>query len=150
MRLEHDRTWLRRVTAAQEFGRVAVLFGGDSSEREISLLSGNAVLAALQRRGVDAHAFDPRERALPTLLEERCERVWIALHGPGGEDGTLQGRSSIWACRTQGAASWDPPSAWISCARSVSRCPSASQPRITWCCAGHRISISRSSAWVCR
>jgi len=91
MRLEHDPTWLRRATDAREFGRVAVLFGGDSSEREISLLSGNAVLAALQRRGVDAHAFDPREQALPRLLDERCERVWIALHGPGGEDGTLQG-----------------------------------------------------------
>src|SRR5207253_6672029 len=89
MRLEHDPTWLRRVTAAQEFGRVAVLFGGDSTEREISLLSGNAVLAALQRRGVDAHAFDPRETSLPKVTG--FDRVWIALHGPGGEDGTLQG-----------------------------------------------------------
>src|SRR6185437_6676957 len=54
----------------------------------ISLLSGNAVLEALQRRGVDAHAFDPRDRSLATLA---FDRVWIALHGPGGEDGTLQG-----------------------------------------------------------
>lgn len=91
MRLQHDPALLRRATDAKEFGRVAVLFGGDSSEREISLLSGNAVLAALQRRGVDAHAFDPRDRALSHLLDERFERVWIALHGPGGEDGTLQG-----------------------------------------------------------
>jgi D-alanine-D-alanine ligase len=65
--------------------------GGDSTEREISLLSGNAVLAGLKRRGVDAHAFDPREQALPALLAERFDRVWIALHGPGGEDGTVQG-----------------------------------------------------------
>ena len=91
MRLQYDPTGLRRVTDAKQFGRVAVLFGGDSSEREISLLSGNAVLKALQDRGVDAHAFDPRDRALATLLDERFDRVWIALHGPGGEDGTLQG-----------------------------------------------------------
>jgi D-alanine-D-alanine ligase len=91
MRLQHDPTLLRHAAHAKEFGRVAVLFGGDSTEREISLLSGNAVLAALERRGVDAHAFDPRDRALSQLLDERFERVWIALHGPGGEDGTLQG-----------------------------------------------------------
>jgi D-alanine-D-alanine ligase len=66
-----------------------VLLGGDSSEREISLLSGNAVLASLKRREVDAHAFDPREQALTEVLD--FDRVWIALHGPGGEDGTLQG-----------------------------------------------------------
>src|SRR6202042_1426862 len=67
------------------------LLGGDSSEREISLLSGRAVLAGLARRGVDAHAFDPREQPLSRLLDEHFDRVWIALHGPGGEDGTLQG-----------------------------------------------------------
>jgi D-alanine-D-alanine ligase len=89
MRLAYDPTGLRRVTDPKEFGRVAVLLGGDSSEREISLLSGNAVLAALQGRGVDAHAFDPRDRHLASALD--FDRVWIALHGPGGEDGTLQG-----------------------------------------------------------
>ena len=91
MRLKHDPTALRRTTDAREFGRVAVLLGGDSTEREISLLSGNAVLAGLKRRGVDAHAFDPRDQALPKLVDEHFDRVWIALHGPGGEDGTLQG-----------------------------------------------------------
>jgi D-alanine-D-alanine ligase len=91
VRLSYEPKQLRRVTQAQDFGRVAVLFGGDSSEREISLLTGNAVLEGLKRRGVDAHAFDPRERALAELLEQRFARVWIALHGPGGEDGTLQG-----------------------------------------------------------
>ncbi|MGH8210113.1 MAG: D-alanine--D-alanine ligase, partial [Steroidobacteraceae bacterium] len=91
MRLQYEPALLRRVTDAKDFGRVAVLCGGDSSEREISLLSGSAVLTALQRRGVDAHAFDPLARALATLLDERFDRVWIALHGPGGEDGTLQG-----------------------------------------------------------
>ena len=79
MRLEHDARALRRASDPKEFGRVAVLLGGDSTERDISLLSGNAVLASLERRGVDAHAFDPRERALPTLLTEHFDRVWIAL-----------------------------------------------------------------------
>ena len=91
MRLTHEPQQLKRVGDARAFGRVAVLFGGASSEREISLLSGNAVLAALKARGVDAHAFDPRDQALAELLTGRFERVWIALHGPGGEDGTLQG-----------------------------------------------------------
>jgi D-alanine-D-alanine ligase len=91
MRLKQDPSAMHRAADAREFGRVAVLMGGDSTEREISLLSGNAVLAGLKRRAVDAHAFDPREQALPALLSERFDRVWIALHGPGGEDGTLQG-----------------------------------------------------------
>jgi D-alanine-D-alanine ligase len=91
MRLKYEPQAVKPVSQPKEFGRVAVLFGGDSTERDISLLSGNAVLAALKRSGVDAHAFDPRDQALSRLLEERFDRVWIALHGPGGEDGTLQG-----------------------------------------------------------
>jgi len=91
MHLRYDPGAMQRVSAARDFGRVAVLLGGDSSEREISLLSGTAVLAGLVRRGVDAHAFDPQERPLSRLLEESFDRVWNALHGPGGEDGTLQG-----------------------------------------------------------
>jgi len=90
-RLRYHPTALRRVSAAGEFGRVAVLCGGDSSEREISLLTGQAVLEALRGRGVDAHPFDPRDLPLGELTHRRFERVWIALHGPGGEDGTLQG-----------------------------------------------------------
>ena len=73
------------------FGKVAVLFGGRSAEREVSLKSGAAVLAALQRSGVDAHAFDPAKRDLHNLLDERFDRVFIALHGRYGEDGTVQG-----------------------------------------------------------
>jgi D-alanine-D-alanine ligase len=91
MHLRYEPQAMQRVTDAHDFGRVAVLLGGDSSERAISLLSGNAVLAALVRRGVDAHAFDPKARALSQLIDARFDRVWIALHGPGGEDGTLQG-----------------------------------------------------------
>jgi D-alanine-D-alanine ligase len=82
---------LRHAASGAEFGKVAVLLGGDSSERDISLLSGNAVLAALKRRGVDAHAFDPRDTPVQTLASARFDRAWIALHGPGGEDGLMQG-----------------------------------------------------------
>jgi len=91
MRLRYDVTLMRRVSAPEQFGRVAVLYGGSSSEREISLLTGTAVHAALQRRGVAAQLFDPGTQPLADLLSERIERVWIALHGPGGEDGTVQG-----------------------------------------------------------
>ena len=73
------------------FGKVAVMMGGRSAEREISLKSGSMVLAALQRKGVDAHAFDPREQGLEQLLAQRFQRVFIALHGRFGEDGTVQG-----------------------------------------------------------
>ena len=81
----------RRASAPEDFGKTAVMLGGDSSEREISLLSGNAVLAALKRRGVDAHAFDPLSQPIQALRSEGFDRVWIALHGPGGEDGAMQG-----------------------------------------------------------
>lgn len=74
-----------------KFGKVAVLFGGRSAEREISLLSGNAVLAALSARGVDAHGFDPAQRPLEDLKREGFARVFVALHGRYGEDGTVQG-----------------------------------------------------------
>lgn len=73
------------------FGKVAVLFGGSSAEREVSLMSGRAVLEALRGQGVDAHPFDPAERDVWTLREEGFERAFIALHGRGGEDGTIQG-----------------------------------------------------------
>ena len=74
-----------------DFGKVAVMMGGKSAEREVSLKSGAAVLAALRSSGVDAHAFDPRDKALEALHAEGFKRVFIALHGRGGEDGTLQG-----------------------------------------------------------
>jgi D-alanine-D-alanine ligase len=76
---------------AERFGKVAVLMGGTSAEREISLLSGSGVLAALRAKGVDAHAFDPAERELAELRHAGFERCFIALHGRGGEDGTVQG-----------------------------------------------------------
>ncbi|GAA5170696.1 D-alanine--D-alanine ligase [Viridibacterium curvum] len=72
-------------------GKVAVLLGGNSAEREISLISGRAVLAALQSQGVDAHAFDPAETPVWELRAQGFERAFIALHGRFGEDGTVQG-----------------------------------------------------------
>ena len=72
-----------------DFGKVAVLLGGTSAEREVSLMSGGGVLAALQARGVDAQAFDPAERTFGEL--SAFDRVFVALHGRGGEDGTIQG-----------------------------------------------------------
>jgi len=72
-------------------GKVAVLMGGTSAEREVSLMSGGGVLKALQSQGVDAHAFDPAERDLGDLRREAYARVFIALHGRHGEDGTVQG-----------------------------------------------------------
>ena len=74
-----------------KFGKVAVLLGGKSAEREVSLKSGGMVLKALRAKGVDAHPFDPKERDFAALEKERFERVFIALHGRFGEDGTVQG-----------------------------------------------------------
>jgi D-alanine-D-alanine ligase len=76
---------------ARDFGKVAVLMGGTSAEREVSLMSGTGVLKALQSQGVDAHAFDPAQRGLHELKTGGFQRCFIALHGRHGEDGTVQG-----------------------------------------------------------
>lgn len=73
------------------FGKVAVMFGGVSAEREVSLKSGNAVLSALKAAGVDAFAFDPQQQTMADLATTGAERVFIVLHGRGGEDGSMQG-----------------------------------------------------------
>jgi D-alanine-D-alanine ligase len=73
------------------YGKVAVLMGGESAEREVSLQSGAAVLAALLRQGIDAHGFDPQHRSIWALQEEGFDRAFITLHGALGENGTLQG-----------------------------------------------------------
>jgi len=78
-------------TDLKALGKVAVLMGGRSAEREVSLMSGTGVLAALKSRGVDAHAFDPAERDLSELRREGFARCFITLHGRFGEDGTVQG-----------------------------------------------------------
>ena len=79
------------MSTPHEFGKVAVLMGGKSAEREISLMSGANVLAGLRRKGVDAHAFDPAERPVFELKSGGYQRAFIALHGRYGEDGTVQG-----------------------------------------------------------
>ena len=95
--LTTNQSWGARVHAAlqninpRDFGRVGVLLGGKSGEREISLMSGNGVLQALRNKGVDAHPFDPGLRHVSELAAEKFDRVFISLHGRFGEDGTLQG-----------------------------------------------------------
>ncbi|MEY3953997.1 MAG: hypothetical protein RLZZ397_877 [Pseudomonadota bacterium] len=79
------------VAQPASLGKVAVLMGGPSAEREVSLMSGNGVLQALRSRGVNAHAFDPSERSLHELKEQGFDRCFIALHGRMGEDGCIQG-----------------------------------------------------------
>ncbi len=79
----------------QKYGKVAVVMGGPSAEREVSLMSGNGVLDALRSRGVDAHAFDPAERLLADLKAEGFDRAFLILHGPFGEDGTVQGALEV-------------------------------------------------------
>jgi D-alanine-D-alanine ligase len=90
-------SWGERVKAdlakldIQSLGRVGVLLGGRSGEREISLMSGGGVLNALIQKGVDAYAFDPGLRCPTELVQEKFNRVFISLHGRYGEDGTIQG-----------------------------------------------------------
>ena len=79
------------MISAKQYGKVAVLYGGVSAEREVSLMSGGAVLAALRAAGVDAHGVDAGRDVARVLLEGGCDRVWLALHGRGGEDGQMQG-----------------------------------------------------------
>jgi len=79
------------LESAKKYGKVAVMLGGTSAERPVSLNSGTAVLAALQRQGVDAHPFDPANRNLGDLISGEFDRVFIALHGRYGEDGCMQG-----------------------------------------------------------
>lgn len=81
----------------KQFGNVAVLLGGRSAEREVSLMSGTAVLEALKRRNVDAHAFDTGRHGIKELADARYDRVFIALHGRYGEDGTIQGALELMA-----------------------------------------------------
>jgi D-alanine-D-alanine ligase len=78
-------------TDAAKFGKVGVLFGGRSAERDVSIMSGTGVLKALQSQGIDAHPFDPGQRSLAELAAEKFDRVFIALHGRYGEDGSIQG-----------------------------------------------------------
>ena len=110
--------------SATDFGKVAVLMGGPSAEREISFLSGNAVLKALREQGVDAHAFDPAERPVSDLKRDGFARVFIALHGRFGEDGTVQGALEVLGIPYTGSGvmasalamdKWRTKLVWIAC-----------------------------------
>ena len=79
------------IANLNQFGRVAVLYGGTSSEREISLLTGAAIIQALELLGVETVPIDIKENTLDAIAKANVDRAFIALHGPGGEDGTLQG-----------------------------------------------------------
>ena len=125
-----------------DFGKVAVLMGGSSAEREISLLSGKAVLAALLREGVDAHAFDPSARNLWDLKTEGYARAFIALHGRYGEDGTVQGALETLAIPYTGSGvmasaiamdKWRSKMIWLAsgCDRTPTRLPRPSYARPT-------------------
>ena len=81
--------------SATSFGKVAVLMGGWAAERDISLLSGNAVLQGLLSRGVDAHAVDVDRNIVEVLAEGQYARAFVVLHGRGGEDGVIQGALEI-------------------------------------------------------
>ena len=86
------------------FGKVAVLLGGPSAEREVSLMSGAGVLKALQSKGVDAHAFDPAERDLVELKRKGFKRCFIALHGRFARTARCRARWNCWASRTRAPA----------------------------------------------
>lgn len=113
------------------FGKVAVLQGGRSAERAVSLKSGSMVLAALREKGVDAHAFDPAERPMDVLSQEGFARAFIALHGRFGEDGTVQGALELLGIPYTGSGvmasalamdKWRTKLVWQSCAVSTPRC----------------------------
>ncbi len=115
----------------RRFGKVAVLLGGRSAEREVSLQSGQAVLAALRRNGVDAHPFDPAETPLSALLDENFDRAHIALHGRFGEDGTVQGALELMGIPYTGSGvmasalamdKWRTKLLWQAVGLSVPRC----------------------------
>ena len=113
------------------FGKVAVLMGGRSAERVVSLKSGAMVLAALRKKGVDAHAFDPAERPVAALGEEHFERAFVALHGRFGEDGTMQGALELMGIPYTGSGvmasalamdKWRTKLIWQACGISTPRC----------------------------
>jgi D-alanine-D-alanine ligase len=115
----------------RDFGKVAVLMGGRSAERPVSLKSGERVLAALKKKGVDAHAFDPKERGLDALIGERFDRAFIALHGRYGEDGTIQGALELLGVLYTGSGvlgsalamdKWRAKLVWQACGVPTPRC----------------------------
>ena len=115
----------------RDFGKVAVLMGGRSAERPVSLKSGAMVLAALKKKGVDAHAFDPKERGIGALAGDRFDRAFVILHGRYGEDGTIQGALELLGIPYTGSGvlasalamdKWHAKLVWQSCGIPTPRC----------------------------
>lgn len=94
---------LKHQFKAEDFGKVAVLMGGWSAEREVSLKSGQAVLSSLEKQGVDVRGVDVNRDVLQQLKNEKIDRVFIALHGRGGEDGVIQGGLEVLDCPYTGS-----------------------------------------------
>ena len=116
---------------ASDLGKVAVLMGGRSAERAVSLKSGAMVLAALRKRGVDAHSFDTKEKGLDAFIEGRYDRAFIALHGRYGEDGTIQGALELIGVPYTGSGvlasalamdKWRAKLVWEACGIHTPRC----------------------------
>ena len=117
--------------SAREFGKVAVLMGGRSAERAVSLKSGERVLGALKSKNVDARAFDPKERGIDALIAERFDRAFIALHGRYGEDGSIQGALELLGIPYTGSGvlgsslamdKWRTKLVWQACGVPTPRC----------------------------
>ena len=147
---EMKATVLGKIRDPAEFGRVAVLYGGDSAEREVSLMSGDAVLGALRRRGLDTVAVDKGRDVLAQLAAAAPDRVFIILHGRGGEDGTLQGALESMGIAYTGAASSAPRSRWTSTVRSGSGRPAVSRRRSSVSCAARWSSLPPAGRSVSR
>ena len=114
-----------------DLGKIAVLMGGRSAERAVSLKSGAMVLAALRKKGVDAHTFDPKEKGLDALIDGRYDRAFIALHGRYGEDGTIQGALELIGIPYTGSGvlasalamdKWRAKLVWEACGIPTPRC----------------------------
>ncbi len=142
----HGRTAMTRRTSA----RSRVLLGGRSAEREVSLKSGTMVLKRLAGRGVDAHAFDPRRARARALIAERFDRVFIALHGRYGEDGTMQGALELLGIPYTGSGCWRARWRWTNGAPSWYGRRPAFPRRATNCLRRTAISQRCMRAWRCR
>jgi len=125
-----QQTQQRTAADPAEFGKVAVLMGGWSAERAVSLVSGQAVLKALQARGVDAQGIDADREISRVLAKGGFDRVFIALHGRGGEDGVIQGALEILGLPYTGSGVMASALAWTSSAPSKSGG--------VWVCRRHR------------
>ena len=100
------------------FGKVGVIYGGNSSEREISLLTGTAIVKALKNQGIETVVIDIKDQSIESIAAANMDRAFIAVHGPGGEDGTLQGALEYLGIPYTETELWHQHWLWISCVAS--------------------------------